>query len=39
MINVKNENNKLEITLDLLYYNNENESRNTCQFKIILLFV
>ena len=39
MINLQNENGKLEITLDLLYYNNDNGSKNTYQFKTILIFV
>ena len=38
MINLKNKNDKLEITMDLFYYNNSNESINTCQFKTILTF-
>ena len=39
MINVKNKNCKLEITLDLFYFNNGNESKNTCHFKKILMSV
>ena len=39
MINIKNKDGKLEITVDLFYSNNDNESKNACQFKKILLFV